>query len=706
MPISTPPLSFAALKHTAGKNLVVASVLALALGASTAPATVAEEPAQDITQQVEPAHSDELVKKDTDRIIVTFAQETSAEDRQAIVDRALTDTTAVEAAEVVKDSVGEDPATGVIQTDQTLTEAEQAETIEALTAAPEVVAAEPDQLVRAVQNVYGAATKEPLYGTLWNFRNANVAEAWYRADGSGTTIAVVDTGITYHPDLASKLVAGYDFISDNSYARDGGGRDSDPTDVGTFSGSTSSNWHGTHVAGIAAAAAQGSGLPGVAPGARVQPVRVLGINGWGYASDIADGIAWASGGTVPGAPRNATPATVVNASLAWPSSTCPAALDAAIRGAHSRGVPVVVASGNAGANANYWTPSNCYYAIVVGATGGDNSLTGYSNWGSTLDVLAPGGTAWQQVRSTSNAGRTTATTASFGDLYGTSQAAPMVSGTIALMKQVNPGLTVEQIRNTLVSTGTAASGYRLVNTGKAVAAVAPATPTYRLTGGIGAYYYSNGGQGIFGRPTQNEYASGGGVIQNFSNSYTLYWTANYGTQPMRWGTGIGTFYANQRWELGYLGYPSTAEYAYYGGAAQNFWNPRTGVRYAVLWSPATGTHSVVARGAIANKWYGMGGPTGVGFPASSEIAVTDGGVAQYFRRSSSETVYHWHPRYGTTAVNARGSFFNYWKNNGYTARLGYPLHDERWEGDGRVHLRFSSGAHLTWSGSEGLRRVG
>lgn len=449
----------------------VTAVTLLASGTTYARAT--ETPDAAGTYQAGQTGDSSALVKETDRLIVTFVEGTTTEERQTIVDRALEDTGALETAEVVKESVGEDATTGVIEANHPLSEAEQQSAIEALEADPGVLAAEPDQLVRAVQNVHGTATGEPLYSTLWNFRAANVAPAWYRADGAGTTIAVVDTGITYHPDLAPNLVAGYDFISDDSYARDGGGRDADPTDIGTFSGSTPSNWHGTHVAGIAAAAAQGTGLAGVAPRAKIQPVRVLGVNGWGYASDIADGIAWASGGNVPGTPRNATPATVVNASLAWPSDTCPAALDAAIKGAYSRGVPVVVAAGNAGANANAWTPSNCYFAIVVGATGGDNALTAYSNWGSTLDILAPGGTAWQQVNSTSNAGRTTATTASFGGLYGTSQAVPVVAGTIALMKQANPNLTIEQIRNTLKSTGSPASGYRLVNTGQAVATVTP-----------------------------------------------------------------------------------------------------------------------------------------------------------------------------------------------------------------------------------------
>lgn len=682
----------------------VTAVTLLASGTTYARAT--ETPDATGTYQAGQMGDSGALVKETDRLIVTFAEGTTTEERQTIVDRALEDTGALETAEVVKESVGEDAATGVIEANHPLSEAEQQSAIEALEADPGVLAAEPDQLVRAVQNVHGTATGEPLYSTLWNFRAANVAPAWYRADGAGTTIAVVDTGITYHPDLAPNLVAGYDFISDDSYARDGGGRDADPTDIGTFSGSTPSNWHGTHVAGIAAAAAQGTGLAGVAPRAKIQPVRVLGVNGWGYASDIADGIAWASGGNVPGAPRNAIPATVVNASLAWPSDTCPAALDAAIKGAYSRGVPVVVAAGNAGANANAWTPSNCYFAIVVGATGGDNALTAYSNWGSTLDILAPGGTAWQQVNSTSNAGRTTATTASFGGLYGTSQAVPVVAGTIALMKQANPNLTIEQIRNTLKSTGSPASGYRLVNTGQAVATVTPPPPAYRVMGGIGSYYHANGGEAVFGKPTQNEFGSvGGGAIQNFDRGYALYWTATYGTHAVKWGTGIGEHYRQNRWELGHLGYPTSSEYAYSYGAAQNFWNPVTGSRYAVLWSAETGTHTMVGGGAIAGKWYSMGGPDRLGFPSTSEIALSGGGVVQFFRKGGSLTAIYWHPVHGTRSVSGTGAFYHYWLANGYVTRLGYPVTDEHLGADGRMHLRFSSGAHLTWSTSEGLHRV-
>ncbi|WP_421083251.1 S8 family serine peptidase [Rothia nasimurium] len=451
--------------HNRTRRWATTGLLATLIFSTLTPATALPQTEDPLTA----AATEDLVK-DTDRLIVTFDETLPVEDRQAVIDRALETTPVINDADIIKNSVGEDTTVGVIKSDSTLTDAEQDQAIAALEADPAVVAVEPDHLVKAVQSTARIAPAEPLYGTLWNFRVANVAPAWSTADGTGTTIAIVDTGITKHPDLDSNVVPGYDFISTDEYARDGGGRDSNPTDIGTFSGETPSNWHGTHVAGIAAAAAQGTGLAGVAPKAKIQPVRVLGVNGWGYASDIADGIVWASGGTVPGVPKNPNPATVVNASLAWPESTCPAAMDAAVKGAYSRGVPVVVASGNAGQNANWWTPANCYFAIVVGSTNSASTITGYSNWGDMLDVVAPGGTLYEQVNSTSNAGRTTATTANFAGLYGTSQATPMVAGTIALMKQANPGMTIEQIRNTLKSTGTEASGYRQINTGAAVAA--------------------------------------------------------------------------------------------------------------------------------------------------------------------------------------------------------------------------------------------
>ncbi|HRN58729.1 MAG TPA: S8 family serine peptidase, partial [Chiayiivirga sp.] len=173
-----------------------------------------------------------------------------------------------------------------------------------------------------------AVPNDPHYSSQWGLREAvgglNIEPAWDHTVGSGVVIAVIDTGRTAHPDLDAKTVPGYDFISNAAEARDGSGRDSDPSDMGTWNSAgecgagepaKDSSWHGTHVAGIAAALTHnGLGIAGAAPGAAIQHVRVLGRCG-GTTADIAEGIIWASGGQVSGVPTNPTPARVLNLSL-------------------------------------------------------------------------------------------------------------------------------------------------------------------------------------------------------------------------------------------------------------------------------------------------------------------------------------------------------------------------------------------------------
>lgn len=132
----------------------------------------------------------------------------------------------------------------------------------------------------------------------------------------------------------------------------------------------------------------------------------MGVNGRAYTSDQAAGIAWSAGVPVPGAPANPTPAKVGNYSEDFYSVTCPRrVLQGAVNAAHARHVPVVAAAGNFGANATGTSPANCLGAIVVGATTAGDVMTGYSNWGPMLDVLAPGGAVGSDIWSTVNTGR-------------------------------------------------------------------------------------------------------------------------------------------------------------------------------------------------------------------------------------------------------------------------------------------------------------
>jgi subtilisin family serine protease len=288
--------------------------------------------------------------------------------------------------------------------------------------------------------------------------------AWGTTTGAGTVIAILDTGIVAHADLTGQAVAGYDMISDAFTAGDGGGRDADPSDPGDFvtaqesvghCAAHNSSWHGTHVAGIASAIANnGAGVFGAAPGAKLQPVRVLGKCG-GTFTDIADGVTWASGGTVLGVPANATPADVVNMSLGSGGS-CPSYLQAAITAARARGTITVASAGNSGQPASGHAPSNCADVVAVAATD-VNGLRGVfggggsSNYGSAVDIAAPG----VSIPSTWNLGTTTPGAETIGGGSGTSQAAPHVAAIAALLRASRPAAQPAALQRAITSATTA-----------------------------------------------------------------------------------------------------------------------------------------------------------------------------------------------------------------------------------------------------------
>ncbi|MBP7694659.1 MAG: S8 family serine peptidase, partial [Anaerolineales bacterium] len=273
-----------------------------------------------------------------------------------------------------------------------------------LAALPDVEYAEPDRRMFPAW-----APNDPSYSAQWHYFEAygvNAPAAWDLTTGASTVrIAVVDTGITDHPDLDGRWVGGYDFVTDAAGANDGGGRDSDPRDPGDWVTSaeaaagplagcpvTNSSWHGTHTAGTLGAAGHnglgGAGLNWMSP---LVPVRVAGKCG-GFTSDIADGLRWAAGLAVAGAPANPHPAKVINVSLAGPG-TCSATYQTALNAVNAAGAIVVVAAGNNGSSLNTtsYQPANCAGVITVAATdrGGDRAI--YSNYGAAVDISAPGG---------------------------------------------------------------------------------------------------------------------------------------------------------------------------------------------------------------------------------------------------------------------------------------------------------------------------
>ncbi len=355
---------------------------------------------------------------------------------------------------------------------------------------PRIEYAEPDRLMQPAR---GPTPNDPLFNQQWNLFEANAgiharnAWRWERGEGQGVVIAVLDTGVRPHADLLPNLVAGYDFISEVLNARDGTGRDADAFDPGDYrqvgdcgdSYAVPSSWHGTHVAGIAAAAANnGQGIAGVAFNARIQPVRVLGTCG-GWISDIADAILWASGEPVAGVPLNATPARVINLSLGG-GGACSQTYQQAIAAARARGAVVVAAAGNWASDMADFQPANCSGAIAVAAVDQAGSLAPYSNYGPLVSLAAPGGDAASPIQSTWNTGTTSPGADTYGgpNFYGTSMATPHVAGVAAMMLSANAGLTAPQLESLLRSTARAfrgtcpACGSGLVDAGAAVGAAA------------------------------------------------------------------------------------------------------------------------------------------------------------------------------------------------------------------------------------------
>ena len=269
----------------------------------------------------------------------------------------------------------------VVTTSAELTPAQAQQYMNALSANSKVASVSPDMRRYATVDNTSKTVKinDPKMNRMWSLtgeKGVSALEAWGTTRGKGVTVAVLDSGITSHPDLDANVLPGYDFIAESAFSNDGNGRDSDPTDAGNwtvdnqcFTGSkaTASDWHGTHVAGtIAAIANNNEGIAGVAPEAKIVPVRVLGACG-GFDSDITDGIIWAAGGRVRGVPTNQNPAQVINMSIGS-EGTCTTPYRQAIAQANKRGSIVVVAAGNNNFDASKSSPGNCDDVINVGAT--------------------------------------------------------------------------------------------------------------------------------------------------------------------------------------------------------------------------------------------------------------------------------------------------------------------------------------------------
>ncbi|WP_220479187.1 S8 family serine peptidase [Marilutibacter spongiae] len=401
-------------------------------------------------------------------------------------------------------------ATGadLVRTDRKLDRVEAQAMMRLIAANPDVEYIQPNYKQRAL-----STPNDPRFAEQWHYANsatgARVPAAWDQADGSGVVVAVVDSGIVAHNDLNANILPGYDMVSSvnggSSFecsryglpagcggSQDGNGRDADATDASA----STTGVHGTHVAGtIAAVTNNGTGVAGIAFKAKVVPVRALGKDGLGDTADIADGIIWASGGSVAGLPANANPAEVINLSLGGdrPCSDTPAYQDA-INTAIANGSVVVAAAGNSNIDVANATPASCNNVISVAASDNKGNRAFYSSWGATIDITAPGGetcspsTEFLPLNQAPSCTRShdeegvLSTVAGNGYAFfqGTSMATPHVAGIVALIQSAaSTPKTPAQIRTILADTARpiAASkcpggcGPGLIDAAAAVAAV-------------------------------------------------------------------------------------------------------------------------------------------------------------------------------------------------------------------------------------------
>ncbi len=371
------------------------------------------------------------------------------------------------------------------------------------------LATEPDveYAVEDVRRTHFTVPNDPLYSTgpaisgssggpaagQWYLRapagqvlsSINAPGAWDVTTGTATIVAaILDSGVRpEHPDLANRLLPGYDMVSDPLQANDGNGRDADPSDPGDWvtaaesndrsspfyqCGASDSSWHGTMTTSLVGATTNnGVGMAGVAWGVGLLPVRVMGKCG-GYDSDIIAGMNWAAGLPVPGIPTNPNPARVINMSLGS-SGTCTQSYIDAIGAVTTKSNPavVVVAAGNSAGQA-VATPANCPGVIAVGGLRHTGTKVGYADVGLEISISAPAGNCVNTdptlpclypILAATNTGITGPITSTYTDSFnasvGTSFSAPLVTGTIALMLSANESLGPAAVKALLHSSARA-----------------------------------------------------------------------------------------------------------------------------------------------------------------------------------------------------------------------------------------------------------
>lgn len=324
--------------------------------------------------------------------------------------------------------------------------------IRALRKQPNIRYAEPNYIRRKL-----LVPNDHYYHYQWHYPLINLPDAWNITTGSSdVVVAVVDSGVLVdHPDLQGQLVDGYDFISDINASLDGDGIDNNPDDPGDQDGADgSSTFHGTLVAGtIAAATNNSTGAAGIAWNTKIMPLRVLG-SGEATTWDILEAVKYAAGMENDSGIILNDPVDIINLSLGGEGdSFFERQIYSEVR---DRGIIVIASAGNEGSDVETY-PAAYESVISVSAVTINETLAPYSNYGSTIDVGAPGGSSTD----TNGDGFMDGVLNACGDdssgsiemtytfATGTSVAAPHVSGVVALMKALYPGLTPDEFDSLL-----------------------------------------------------------------------------------------------------------------------------------------------------------------------------------------------------------------------------------------------------------------
>lgn len=419
----------------------------------------------------------------TDRIIVKWRGNDSSAERTQQVAQKIAQKLAMPGGLRLQYKRSMSDGAEVLQIDRHLSGVELDSVIEGLQADPGVIYAAPDLRRHA-----HALTSDLLLPEQWYLMSAQPSatrteQAWDVTMGSTSmVVAVLDTGVRFdHPDLGrleqgGKLLAGYDFVSNPTFANDGDARDGDPSDPGDWVSAadltqpgfteceqSNSSWHGTRVAGLIGALTNNAvGVAGAGWNTVVLPVRVLGKCG-GFDSDIIDAMRWAAGLNVAGIPRNSNPAKVINLSLGG-DGVCTAAYQSAASDVTARGVLVVVSAGNDGGPVS--APANCAGVLGVSGLRHIGTKVGFSNLGPDLSIGAPGGNCVNlgppclfSIVVATNTGTTTPVAPAYTDQFnyniGTSFSAPQAAAAAALMRTINTQLAPSQVITLLKQTAVA-----------------------------------------------------------------------------------------------------------------------------------------------------------------------------------------------------------------------------------------------------------